>query len=148
ILSLSARTDVYVGVVPRRRRGGGRADLVATARVVWVDCDGAASVAALRKFRPVPDMVVSSGSEQNCHAYWFLREATEPEGTEGVNRRLASPLGADVRCSDAARILRPAGSLNRKQSPPAAVRLLRRAETERVAVGELERSLCADPSHA
>ncbi|MGI8903542.1 MAG: hypothetical protein ACR2IP_07770, partial [Solirubrobacteraceae bacterium] len=36
IVSVASGTDVYVGVVPRRRRGGERADLVETASVVWV----------------------------------------------------------------------------------------------------------------
>jgi len=35
--ALASGTDVYVGVAPRRRRGGGRADLVRTVDVVWVD---------------------------------------------------------------------------------------------------------------
>jgi hypothetical protein len=145
IRSLASRTDVYVGVVPRRRRGGGRTDLVERAGVVWVDCDGSASVVALREFRPMPGMVVSSGSAQNCHAYWFLREPAALEAIERVNRRLALTLGADVRCTDAARILRPAGSVNRKHSPPTTVRLLRLAATERVAVEDLERGLVAEP---
>ncbi len=145
IVSVASRTDVYVGVVPRRRRGGERADLVETASVVWVDCDSSGSVDALRKFRPMPAMVVSSGSGQNCHAYWFLREPVALEVVERVNRRLALTLGADLRCSDAARILRPAGSVNRKHSPPAAVRLLRRADSERVSVDDLERCLSAEP---
>ena len=60
VLALARHADVYVGVVPRRRRGGGRADLVKTAPVMWVDCDTSSSVAALRRFRPAPGMVVSS----------------------------------------------------------------------------------------
>jgi hypothetical protein len=145
VLALASRADVYVGVLPRRQRGGGRADLVKAASVVWVDCDTSSSVAALRRFRPAPGMIVGSGSGQNCHAYWFLDESLQLGEIERVNRRLALSLGADGRCGDAARILRPAGSLNRKQSPPAAVRLLRRAENQRVPVAVLERCLLAEP---
>lgn len=145
ILALASRTDVYVGVIPRRRRGGGRADLVNVASVVWVDCDTASSVAELRRFRPAPGMVVGSGSGQNCHAYWFLENPVELDVIECVNRRLAVTLGADRRCIDPARILRPAGSVNRKQCPPAAVRLLRWAEIQRVPVAELERCPLAEP---
>jgi hypothetical protein len=145
VLALASRTDVYVGVVPRRRRGGGRADLVESAPVVWVDCDTSSSVAALRRFRPAPGMVVNSGSGQNRHAYWFLVEPAELDVVERINRGLALTLGADIRCSDPARILRPAGSLNRKHFPPAAVRLLKLAENERVSVGELERCVPAEP---
>jgi hypothetical protein len=147
VLALARRTDVYVGVLPRRRRGGGRVDLVQTASVVWVDCDSSSSVVALRRFRPAPGMVVGSGSGQNCHAYWFLTEPVELDVIERVNRRLALTLRADERSSDPARILRPAGSVNRKHSPPAPVRLLRRAENELVPVGELERCLVAEPRH-
>jgi hypothetical protein len=147
VLSLASRTDVYVGVVPRRHDyGGGRQDLVERAAVVWVDCDSDESVAALRRFRPLPALVVGSGSGQNCHAYWFLDEPAELDVVERVNRRLAGALHADVVCADAARILRPAGSVNRKHSPLAAVRLLRLAEHERVAMAELEQCLPPDPS--
>jgi hypothetical protein len=144
VRALASRSDVYVGVVPRRRRGGGRADLVGTAGVLWVDCDTSGSVAALRGFSPAPGMVVSSGSGHNCHAYWFLAEPAELDVVERINRGLALRLGADIRCSDPARILRPVGSVNRKQFPPAAVRLLRLAENERVSIGELERCLPAE----
>jgi hypothetical protein len=106
VLALASRTDVYVGVVPRRRRGGGRADLVGTAGVLWVDCDTSGSVAALRGFSPAPGMVVSSGSGHNCHAYWLLDEPAELDVVERINRGLALRLGADIRCSDPARILR------------------------------------------
>lgn len=146
VLSLAARTDVYVGVVPRRCHGGGRRDLVERAGVVWVDCDSAESVEALRRFRPLPGMVVGSGSNQNVHAYWFLDEPAEREVIERVNRRLAAELEADPRCAEAARILRPVGSVNRKHSSPIAVRLLRLAEHERVAIAEFEQRLPADPS--
>jgi hypothetical protein len=148
ILSLAARTDVYVGVVPRRRHGGGRRDLVERAGVVWVDCDSSESLKALRRFRPLPGVVVGSGSNQNCHAYWLLDEPAELDVIERVNRRLAGALHADLRCAEAARILRPAGSVNRKHSPPVAVRLLWLAEHERVAITELEQRLPADPAPA
>jgi hypothetical protein len=141
VLALASRTDVYVGVVPRRRHGGGRADLVGTAQVVWVDCDTSNSVDALPEFRPAPGMVVSSGSGHNCHAYWFLSESVELDVVERVNRGLAMTLGGDVRCSDPARILRPVGSVNRKRFPPAAVRLLAFEPSERASVRELERCL-------
>jgi CHC2 zinc finger/RepB DNA-primase from phage plasmid len=144
VLELAGRTDVYVGVLPRQRRGGTRADLVEAASVAWVDCDTASSVAELRRFRPAPGMIVASGSAQNCHAYWLLEDSVELDVIESINRCLALTLGADRRCGDAARILRPAGSVNRKQSPPAVVRLLRRAENQRVPVAELER-LMAEP---
>jgi hypothetical protein len=145
ILQLSRRTDVYVGVLPRRRRGGGRADVVERAGVVWADCDTGESVGALRAFRPMPAMVVAS-SEGKRHAYWFLTERVGVDLVEVTNRRIALALGADVVCSDRARILRPSGSVNRKRAVPAAVRLLYLAAAERVSLADLERVLPREPA--
>jgi hypothetical protein len=145
IVALSARTDVYVGVLPRRRRGGGRADLIEQAGVVWADCDTGESVRALRAFRPWPAMVVAS-SAQNRHAYWFLAEPASLDVIERTNSRMALALGADVRCSDPARILRPGGSVNRKRAVPEPVRLLYLEPAERVSVADLDRVLPPEPA--
>jgi hypothetical protein len=140
IVALASRTDVYVGVIARRRRGGARGDLVGVSRVVWADCDTPQSAAALTALRLRPAMVVASGSGENCHAYWFLDEPAELERVEHLNRRLALALDADARSADAARILRPAGSLNRKHSPPVPVGLLDLRARE-VTLADLERNL-------
>jgi len=140
IVALASRTDVYVGVIPRRLRGGARGHLIGVARVVWADCDTLQSASALTAFRLRPAMVVASGSGENCHAYWFLDEPAELECVEHLNRRLALALGADGRSADAARILRPAGSLNRKHSPPVPVGLLELRAGE-VTLADLERNL-------
>jgi hypothetical protein len=145
IEALASRTDVFVGVVPRARCAGGRGDLIEDASVVWADCDTTAAVAALASFRPGPTIIVGSGSGQNRHAYWLLRAPIDVDQLERVNRRLAVALGADAQSSDAARILRPAGSLNRKHSPATPVRLLVLDERRRVAIDELERDLPAEP---
>jgi hypothetical protein len=144
ILVLSARTDVYVGVIPRCRRGGGRSDVIDRGSVVWADCDTGESVGALRAFRPSPAMVVAS-SEGKRHAYWLLTEPVSVDVIEGINRRIALALGADGRCSDRARILRPVGSANWKGAEPAAVRLLHLAAAERVSVDELDHVLPPEP---
>jgi hypothetical protein len=138
IRARSAVTDVFVGVVPRSRRGGGRADLIGQSAVVWADCDDAESVVALKAFRPPPAMVVASGTGEHRHAYWLLREAIDLDRLESINRRLAVALGADQRSADGARILRPAGSLNWKRCTPAAVRLLRLEPRSCVPIGVLQ----------
>jgi len=151
ILARGATSDVFVGVVPRSRHGGGRAALIGRSRVVWADCDDVDAIMALRAFHPPPSMVVGSGTGRNCHAYWFLSEAIALDWTESINRRLALALGADQHSADAARILRPPGSLNRKRNPPARVRLLRLEADSDVPVGELQDALPADvsaPTHA
>jgi len=146
ILARSATSDVFVGVVPRSRCGGGRADLIARSPVVWADCDDDDAITALRAFRPPPSMVIGSGTGKNCHGYWFLSEAIALDRLESINRRLALALRADHHSGDAARILRPAGSLNHKRNPPARVRLLRLEADFDVPVGELQDALPADVS--
>jgi CHC2 zinc finger len=118
----SPATDVYLGVIPRRRRGGGRDDLVPQARVLWVDCDTPEAAAALATASPRPSIVVASGTATNRHGYWLLSEPASLDAVEEGNRRLAIRLGGDLACADAARILRPP-SLNHKHQPPSAVRL-------------------------
>ena len=143
IVALSARTDVYVGVLPRRRQGSGRADVIEQADVVWADCDTSESVGALRAFARCRDGRRVERGER--HAYWFLTEPASLEVIERTNRRIALALGADVRCSDPARILRPGGSVNRKRAEPAAVRLLYLASEQRVSVADLDRVLPPEP---
>jgi nitrite reductase/ring-hydroxylating ferredoxin subunit len=129
----SSLSDVYVGVIPRRRHGGGRADLVDTSRVLWADCDTPDAVAVLGTFPPTPSMVLASGTGNNRHAYWLLDAPVSIDTVERANRRLAWLLGADASCADAARILRPP-SLNHKHRPPAAVRLEHCDVTDRYAI--------------
>lgn len=124
ILRLAPTTDVYVGVLPRARQASGRDALVAKARLLWTDCDKPSSVAALADFTPEASLVVASGSGTNRHAYWLLKESVSCSIIENANHAIASALGSDVACSDAARILRPP-SLNHKHAPPSAVVLIR-----------------------
>jgi len=69
-------------------------------------------------------MIVSSGSSGHAHAYWALRTRVQAVELEQANRALSSHLGGDLASIDAARILRPAGSLSHKHRPPAPVELL------------------------
>jgi hypothetical protein len=140
IAAHARQRDVYVGVIPRNRRGGARKDLVTEGTVAWVDCDDEASVGALSGFRPAPTIIVASGSATNCHAYWRLDTPASVDVVEQVNRRLAQRLDADAGSSEAARILRPAGTNNWKGDPPAPVRLLQ-LERSPVGIDELTADL-------
>lgn len=91
-------------------------------------------------------MVVFSGSGQHRHAYWFLHEPVDLAVVEHLNRRLALALGADAGVvTKPHTILRPAGSVNRKHSPPAPVRLLDVQENHRVDADALDRDLPPEP---
>jgi hypothetical protein len=120
----STLADVYIGCAPRCRRSGTRRD-VARVWVLWAECDGAAAAHAAQHYDPQPAIVVGSGSGDNVHAYWPLREPLSPQEAERANLRLAHAIGADRACFDVARILRPPGSWNHKHQPPAPVRAIR-----------------------
>lgn len=142
---LAPHADTFVGVLPRRRHGGGRSDLVADGDVVWVDCDTDESVTALERFTPPASILVASGTGGHRHAYWLLRERISISGIEATNRALASALRADRSCVDAARILRPP-SANHKHEPPARVRLLRCRPAERHPLDRVERAAGLAPA--
>jgi hypothetical protein len=119
--TLSVDHDVYVGAAPRARRAGTRAAVQAS-WVLWVECDRADSHLALNAFVPRPALAIASGSG-GTHAYWPLASPLAPDALEHANRALAFALDADRQSTDAARILRPAGTLNHKRAPAQPVAL-------------------------
>jgi antirestriction protein len=132
----ASSTDVYIGVLPRRRQASRRDDLMRAGRVLWADCDAAESAAAVTEFMPRPAITLASGSGANRHTYWLLRDAVPTDVIETANRRLAWLLGSDLASADATRILRPP-SLNHKHDPPTPVRLLRCEPSERQRLAEI-----------
>ena len=121
ILDQARHRDVYIATCPREREDG-TAGAVARAHCVWVDCDNASSVERLRAFQPRPSLVIRSGSDDGetpcMHAWWQLAEPVPAGWARRATRRLARAFGADVKCAEPARLLRPAGSLNHKHTPP------------------------------
>lgn len=122
IAALSERTDVYCGAVLRTRHAGGR-DAVGQSQLVWVEIDHPDALARLDRFAHPATMTIRSGTAGHAHAYWRVEEPVDVDELERANRRLADHLGADPACTDAARILRPCGTLNHKHTPPTPVSL-------------------------
>ena len=79
------------------------------------------------------------------HAYWLLRRAVAPVEVERANRRLAWALGADLSSADAARILRPPGTVNHRRGA-ATVRLLLGVRSEPCRLSDLVGGLVDPPS--
>jgi hypothetical protein len=136
ITALAGRTDVYVGVALREGRAG-----IRRSALIHVEMDRQDSLAALAGFAFPPTLVVGSGSAGHLHAYWSLREPVAPELAEAANRALTARLGGDPASCDAARILRPPGTLNHKHEPPRAVRLLAANGRARYSFAELTAGL-------
>jgi hypothetical protein len=116
-VALADEFNVLVGVAPRTREEG-TAAAVERVWTLWVDLDGAEALSRLRDFRPLPSIVIRSGSDDSAHAYWPLREPIPTHWAQRANRRLAIALNGDVQATDGARLLRAAGTLNHKHEPP------------------------------
>ena len=145
ITRLAARTDVYVGVLLRHRRSG-RRDACEPSHLAFVEIDRPDGAERLARYRCPPTMIVASGgSPGHAHAYWRLHEPVGLDDLETANRRLAIRLGGDLASVDAARILRPPTSWNRKRTPPTQVQLLELHVDRRYTLAELTAGL-ADPS--
>ena len=117
----SRRGDIYVGVAPRRAaesgsKQSGGVDAIERVWALFVDADTQEACKALRAFTPAAAVIVRSG--RGAHGYWPLARSLTPEQAKRANRRLAHHLGADMAATDAARIMRPPGTLNHKATPP------------------------------
>lgn len=135
VRSIAEVSNVYVGVAPRMAPEG-HAGAVERVWCLWVDIDEEMAVRdRLWPFRPLPSIVVRSGGG-GAHAYWRLLEPLTAAMAQRANRRLALALRADPKATDAARILRPPGTLNHKSSPPAAV-VCTRLEEDRFLAGQV-----------
>ncbi len=93
-------------------------------------------------------MIVSSGTAGHVHSYWILHPPLGAIEMEQANRTLAGHLGGDLASVDAARILRPAGTLSHKYRPPVRVELLHLDPTVRYESAELLEGLTAAPSRS
>ncbi|MGH2877662.1 MAG: DNA-primase RepB domain-containing protein [Sciscionella sp.] len=143
ITTLAASTDVYVGVLLRRHRAGGR-HACERSHLAFIEIDRPDALKELQRYRCPPSAAIASGTPGHVHAYWQLHEPVDLDELEQANRRLAIRLGGDLASVDASRILRPPKTVNRKHSPPTPVELLLLAPARRYQLDELTAGL-ADP---
>lgn len=122
--SLREHHQLYIGAAPRTREAG-TADAIERVWALWSDCDSEEAVEHLRRFRPLPSIVVASGTDGHLHAWWPLRCSITPRWAERANKRLAHRLTADPISTDVARIMRPIISVNRKTEPATMVACVR-----------------------
>lgn len=116
------KEHLYFGVGTRDGRGGKKENLV-NIPVVWADIDfkNTSREIALQKlsdFPFKPSIILKSGG--GVHLYWLLKQPAEngdQAAVEGICRRIAARLGGDMAATDAARIMRIPGTLNRKYDP-------------------------------
>jgi hypothetical protein len=122
ILARADRGDIYVGAALRSDRKGS-ADTIMESHCLWADCDSVSAVEQLADF-PAPTLTVRSGTGTNLHAWWALDKPLPAVLVKRANRRIAYRLGADMRATDVARIMRVPGTFNFKTDPPRPVELV------------------------
>ncbi len=145
ILRLGLRSDVYVGVAPRRARAGGK-DAIERLWALWVDLDQVDAAAALERLPVAPQVVIASGTPGHLHAYWTLRRPVTVKAAEQANRRLAAELGGDPGAvTNAATILRPCGTHSFKTKPPTPV-VLERLDGTPATLEAVTDGIATDPS--
>ena len=140
--ALAGAMNVFIGACPRVREDG-TAAAVERCWTLWCDLDTPDALARLAGFRPLPSIVVRTGSGGG-HAYWPLHDSIPPAWARLGNRRLARHLGGDPRATDAARVLRPCGSLNHKHRPPRPV-VCTRLELDVFEAADVVRGLPDEP---
>jgi len=144
ITTLAVDNDVYVGVALRDGCTHGGRSAITAAHLAYIESD-ANTAERLVSFSHPPTMVVASGTPGHVQVYWLLDRRCTPEEIESANRRLALSLAGDPACADAARILRPPGTLNHKHSPPRPVTLLVLREHARYTLADLADGLPPEP---
>lgn len=141
--------NIYVGVCPRSTRDGTKRS-IKHVQCLWQDFDaktfGGSKEAILQRVRDFPlppTLIIDSGHGYHC--YWCLKEheviqnQADIDRIEGSNRRLANLLGGDPVAVDLARVLRLAGTVNRKdQSQPVPVRIVELESSRRYNLSDFD----------
>jgi len=144
ITDLARGTDVYLGVALRERAHGGKS-AISGSHLLYIECDDPHARDRLDGFAHPPTMETASGTPGHLQLYWRLYQRAANSQIESANRRLALELNGDPGCFDIARILRPPDTLNYKDDPPRAVKLLACRQDARYTIGQLTDGLPDDP---
>ena len=146
ITRLAARTDVYVGVLLRRRRAGGR-DACERSHLAFVEIDRPDGAERLARYRCPPTMIIASGgSPGHAHAYWQLHQPVRPRRARAAptgGSRSASAATSPPSTPPASSGRRPPGI--RKRTPPTRVELLELEPSRRYQLAELTAGLTDPP---
>ena len=148
ILNINERANIFMGVNPRARIGGGRKSDIRLCRSVWADMDFVTPEVARWRCHevglPDPSLLVDSG--RGVHLYWLLDRSfevsslAERQQFEFGLKQLYRRLGTDA-TNDVNRVLRLPGFWNMKNvrngEEPLQCRLVqccpdRRFESERL----------------
>jgi hypothetical protein len=144
----AAHEAQFFGLLPRKREGSKKPDVIDQGNVLWVDLDfpeaGALVAEMLEPLGLLPTMVICSG-----RGYWFfwkLNDAAPKGDIEQMNKRLVRLLGGDSGSTDCTRIARVPGSTNTKHAHKPCVEVRFLDESLRYAIGDFDRALPKVPA--
>lgn len=138
--------SVFVGVNPRKEKGGKGAADVALCRCLFADFDGIGVEEALRRWHDaglgVPSLMGNSG--HGVHSYLRLQHPIPPDKFTELQKRLFARVNSDKSIHDPPRIMRLPGFLNVKnRDKPVPCETVEYDEARRVELAELHRLLPA-----
>ncbi|MBX5493251.1 MAG: AAA family ATPase [Chloroflexi bacterium] len=147
-----ARRDAVVAELARQTAAGREAFVSACAfaarqrrrehathaHALWADLD---QPPRMDHALPPPTLRVQTSTPDRQLWVWRLAAPIAASDAERLVRRIAAVLGADQQACDAARCLRPPGSLNTKHQPPLVARLLEHAPERVYDVAAIEAAL-------
>src|SRR5439155_23124713 len=117
--------NAYIGIATRRDASSGTLENCAELSALFVDIDFKSLTeddARLRldTFPFTPSLLVHSGG--GLHVYWLLKESIvlpgEAATARSLLRRLTHHFSGDLKCAEAARVLRLPDTVNTKYDPP------------------------------
>ena len=89
--------------------------------VLWARTETRKSAAILRRFKPVPSLVLRDGQTCRYVAVWLIRKPVMPFDAERVNRHIAHRLGCPKKYASAEFTFRPPGGVDRSKTRPVPV---------------------------
>ena len=112
-----AGANLYAGVLPRTRDGGGLDKDCAPGRVLWCDLDNVTTEELKGRIaaESLPEPTLLIGSGHGAHAYWKLTEKQDPAILSELVGDLAVFLDSDPTVKNASRIMRLPGFKNHKE---------------------------------
>jgi hypothetical protein len=104
-------SELTFGVRPYLERRSRR--LYADSGAMWARVETNAQVRALEAFNPEPSLVLREGASVKHWAFWFVRQALDPDDGVKVNKHLAHKLGTKKLHAEQA-FIPPAGAVLRE----------------------------------
>jgi hypothetical protein len=111
--------NIFVGVLPRKHKGGSQKKDILAGKTVWADFDHVGIETVSNRISksnlPLPTMIISSG--HGYHTYWQFERAIPAFLLKSLARDISHSLQADPKVCNEQALLRLPGFINWKSEP-------------------------------